>query len=1046
MKKLKNLVYVVCLMVVALCFQIYNTNISNIYAESGSVQFTTVSLSNSNFNNNSTSSTLDTSPTGWSKIKTTSTATSGIINVNETKFASQYSSYKLETTQNPGTACTDFDDKVLMINSNSTSSNLAQQSQGYKSESFSLSANTFYIINVWVYTLNSNASIYLNGFEDYETEISTALTNTKFESINTNSAWTEYTFYISTNYQTPSIYLELFLGATSNNTSLGAVFFDNISVIKTSSTYFFDSLNNDNYYKDISMIRNITNTYNFESNGLSDWEMLGTLNEGNVSKIVNVKTKTEMESLGLNYLGSDLTSGNTYALVLSSEDANYLGYSSPAIDINQYGLYKISIKVKCDNISGNVNINLVEQNNVVDFYDEGISEYEPITKTISLNSNTTNNLTNNYSTVSFYVSGHTLFDTSIKLELCLGSESENTSGTVVFDNIIVERIPYSIFENLSTSTNESKVEFTTITGTPSIENGFFNTAHISGATISYPLVAEGWEQTISQNTSTNVFGIVNTNTIKWQNANFGLSNPLNPILKGTTTATETTDTNNILMIYNKTKSYQTITSPLFSVDKSSYYTFSFNYLTNNYNDENSILNVYLVDSNGNILYQDLNVYSKDWTLYKTTIKTEFDSNSLKLVLEVGTAESIVKGYVYIDNVMLEKETYTDTEFANIVNQNQKVLDLSNIGLNLKGEVLNANNLYTALMFTSSLEKGTQYTDSDPIATGGIIDQENDYNITFPAFHTSSIKNMIAISNTSISTYSLTSKQSISLSQGSYYKFSIYIKTALVGTETAEDLLDFGAIFALNGLSGAKITNIKSTDFDKYIIYVYADADTTVQPKFALESNTLNTTGNAFFDTFAFETIEKTEYTSAVNSSNVLVFANTSIPEDNTSSDDTTTSGESVNIWIAISTIIMVIAMIVAMVGYCLRRIEIKKFKVAKQAVYNRDATLVRDVVIKEAEKRKNEELKLLKEEYAVLENYLLELEKDNRERIANQRREHGKGVSRKAEKDFKIFASSRQKIVKDMAKITEKINETNSPEYLLRQEKIIQHEKTIKKE
>lgn len=1051
MKKIKNLFYVVCLMIVALCFQVINTNISEniVNASSSSVPFKTITLSNSNFNNNANSSTLEKTPTGWTKIKTSSTATSGIINVNvsSSKFASQCTNYKLETTQNPETAYTDFDDKVLMINSNSTSSVSKQESQGYSSATISLSKNSYYVISVWAYTLNATASIYLDGFEDYEDQITSALANTAIENIRTNSIWVEYTFYISTNYNSVSTNLELYLGATSSNTSSGVAFFDNVTVLQVSPELFQTNMNSDYNYSYIQMNNTTTNTYNFEDASLSSWEILGTPSEGNICQLVNVSSSTEMTRLGLTYLGTDLTYNNKYALVLSSEDENYIGYSSPAIDIDQYGLYKITVNVKCDNITGNVNINLVEQNDVNEFYEDDLEDYEPTTETISLSSNTTNNLSNDYKKVTFYVSGHTLYDTSVKIELCLGSESESASGTVAFDNLTVEQLPYDIFNDITAGTNESKVELTTISGTPSITNGYFNDAHTSGLLIdnASPLVAEGWEQTSSENEYDNIFGIVNTNNDKWTTFGLTISNPKNPILEGLTFPADTSDTNNILMIYNKTSSYQTITGPSFTVDSDSYYTLTFNYKAiNSLVDGKSIFNIYLVDENDNVVFEDLNVYSSTWPLYKATIKTQYASSTLKLVFEVGTETEKAKGVVYIDNVSLNKETYDETQFTTLVNNNEKILDLSNMGLNLKGDTLDANGMYNALMFTSALEEGTQYTNCDSIATGGIITEDNIYNVTFPSTHTSSIKNMIAISNFGVVTYALTSQQTLSLTKGSYYKFSIYVKTDLSGLETDEDFINYGATFALSGLEDAKITNIKSTDFNQYIIYVYAEEDATVQPKFSLTSTTLNTTGNAFFDTFSYETIDKATYTSAVESDNILLFANTAIPDD-TTDDDTTTDTQSVNVWIAASTIIMVVAMIIAIVGFSLRKVEIKKFKVAKQAVYNRETTLVRDIVIKEAEKRRDEELKNLKEEYKTMEGYLAELETQNRERLNNQRREHGKEITRKAEKEFKMYANARQSIIKNMAKIQDKIKDTNSPEYLIRQEKIIQNEKPTKK-
>ncbi|MBR2433612.1 MAG: hypothetical protein IKB21_03320, partial [Clostridia bacterium] len=50
-------------------------------------------------------------------------------------------------------------------------------------------------------------------------------------------------------------------------------------------------------------------------------------------------------------------------------------------------------------------------------------------------------------------------------------------------------------------------------------------------------------------------------------------------------------------------------------------------------------------------------------------------------------------------------------------------------------------------------------------------------------------------------------------------------------------------------------------------------------------------------------------------------------------------------------------------------------------------------------------------------------------------------ITRKAEKEFKIYASSRQKIVREMGKIDDRIKEAQKPEYLANILKIVQNEK-----
>ena len=157
MKKFKNLFFVVSLTVVAFFFQMYSTNLSenitSIYAAGYNPTYTTknyedINLSNQNFNNRPSVATLDEEPTGWNKVLSGSTATSGVIYVNQddNKFATYYDKYQLDATGNPGKAENSLDNKVLMINATNGNGVESQNSQGYKSSDIELSAYSYYEI------------------------------------------------------------------------------------------------------------------------------------------------------------------------------------------------------------------------------------------------------------------------------------------------------------------------------------------------------------------------------------------------------------------------------------------------------------------------------------------------------------------------------------------------------------------------------------------------------------------------------------------------------------------------------------------------------------------------------------------------------------------------------------------------------------------------------------------------------------------------------------------------------------------------------------
>ncbi|MDD2227228.1 MAG: hypothetical protein PHH71_01415 [Clostridia bacterium] len=1062
----KNVICILLLLIALFAFNIYLPN--SIYAYSNNnVTFEEITLTNSKFNNAPSSTSLEKNPSGWTMLKTSS-ATSGIINVNEknNRFSSNYSNYQLESTENPKTISADCDDKVLMINAKNSKGEEYSVLQGYSSNTIELKSYSYYEIRVLAYTMNNaKASIYLNGFDALIEENEQGrnhIINNSFEKIDTNKIWTEYTFFVQTNFEKITANLALYLGATNNTVSTGVAFFDNVSVLKVAESKFFSDVENAEnsgikfnlITPEINYIENYNESiynFNFENGSTVDsWLIDGEFDaKTTFLQVMNIKTSDVMESYDLNYLGTDNTKDNKFALVLSSKNDTYAGYTSKeSISIEQFGLYKISLNVKCDISKGNAYVILTENNDVNLFYGEDYDFYTPTNNSIKISSNSTDKLLNNYRNVSFYVAGHSLYDTSVKIGLWLGAEDDLSSGTVIFDNITVEKLNYNQYNSANSDSNNKIVSFITVTGAePTVKNAFFNKGKDRNFDTIYPVEADSWTQTVSdaEYSNVNLWGIVNTNIDKWNTNGLSLVNPKNPVISkgGVNVSTPITDTNNILMIYNKQNSYQTITSPEISISKNSYYNLSFDYKANT---TNPIFSFYIVDENNKILYEDLNIVSSfnDWKNYVITIKTEHNNISkLKLIFEVGKENSKVKGVAYFDNVILDTKTYTDDEFADLVSENSnKILDLSSIGFNVKGDKPNDFNIYEALLFESNLENGTQ-TDGEPIAIGGIIDENNNYGVNFPETNTNTVKNMLAISTRGESTYSLTSKLEFELSAETYYKFSIFIKTQFDGESPEDEDILYGAEFTLNGLAGASIINIKSEEFKEYTIYVFADEASTVFARFALTSADYETTGNAFFDNFGFETIDKEKYDAATASEMALKFTTSeaeSEPEEpEPEEEESETEAVGADFWIALGTIIMTVAIILAVVLFYIRKIDFKKLQVKKVAptTYDRATTVARDSIVREAQKRRDAEIKLYNEEIKDLEDYLVKIEEDNKERISKQRAKFGKTITRQAEKDFKLYAGTRGRTLKDIEKIKEKIKEVNSPEWLIQQEKYI---------
>ena len=1022
---------------VCLCPALLGTNF--VFAQSQNAQFEKVDITNGSFNNNPTSSYLETSPSGWTGDN--SSSKKGVINTNATKFAAQAeSSYNLKTTENPGKV--GEDDKVLMLNArkdNATHTNNAAL-DNFTSNEFKLESYSFYKLSVWANTQNgARASIILSGLDD-EDMLSSA-DDAYFSDIQTlqgANVWQEYSFYIVTAAQSQNVQLKLALGAitaTNQIASYGQVFFDEVTLTKCSENYISTLLQLEDPLKEnVKVIgydtHDITPSQNFNfENGLEDWEVIGTY-PNNAEFVAEAKKVSEID------LGGDFSYNNQKALYISAAKDNgvHVGFKSKDFDINMANTYRISAMVKTADLVGTVSLNLVETEYVNETYGADIT---PNKTTITITTTQANQLTNDYQEFVFYVQGYELFNTKAHLEIVFGEEGVPASGSVAVDNIKIAEYGYNQFKDLETTSEDyKKVTLSSITGTPTLANGTFNSAYSETTGVQYPLTPTDWTQTTENKTSC-IFGVVNTTA--WDQIPTDKrpisTSPLNPAFEttdGTIIPVADNTSNNILMMYNKVAGVQSVESPTFTASANSFYTLSFNYRT-----FGNALSIKVLDADGNAVYVDDAVSTTTaWSTYKITFKTEhFAVETLKVVLELDSQAS---AYALFDNFQFFTANLDNAGFQAAIDANKNTVDLSNLGIHQTGDLNTTLGVYDAPMFTGNLISGTQLPNGAPIAFAGIINDENDFGIEFPSTHTNQVQNMLMVQTQAIADYNLTSKNKIKLTNGEFYKFSVYVKTSFTTLPTDEE--NFGAYFGLVGIDDAKMTKIISgTMFNQYIIYLAATEDADVQVQFGVTSDT---TANqmALFDTFNFEKINKTAFDEAVASNNVLVLNDTTTVEAE-EDEDKPENNVGASLWIQISTIVMVAAIVIAIVGGLLRKTKVKKFKAKKHAEYVERVSSVRDAHVIEAEKRRNDHINGLLKDKEQLAVDLKELEEENKKRLATQRKVSGKQITRKAEKEFKIYASSRQKIVREMGKIDDRIKEAQKPEYLANILKIVQNEK-----
>lgn len=1029
--KNKKLPYVF-LTAIAFCFTLMLgilMSATPVYAYSKNASSSNMNL---NFAYNSNTTSIYSNPTGWTKGLNNDNTTCGVINLKEVSNET----CKLESNQKPEKLLGSTDDHILMINSKTESSSLPAVQYYTNSSNLTLNAYSNYKIKIYTQVnYGARASIYVTGLNE----------DLYFENISNEDAstWTAYTFFISTGMEAQNIKLELWLGSKPNYTSGGAVFFDDIEFLQVSENEINESnskikylnLNKSTLMPNFNASFEPTNDVSsiYYSNPLADWSRINTMSTNSYAEILNLSNDHESVAKGISYVGTDLSRNSSHAFVLYTTDdtKTYLGYKSKDINLNMYDIVKVSINVKTADLNGSAYI-IINENEVKDFNNKVVEAITPNKETITISSNTTNDFTNDYTTCTFFLRGRSLYNTSYNLELWLGSEENPSSGLVAFDNLTIENISYNDYSNASTSTSVVKMNFETDPDKYIIKNSAFNVVEKSDKTLTYPLIPSNWTHT-EKDSNDSYFGVINTNKSiydTYKNEFGNIANPGNPEGFGSTS----TDTNNVLLMSNINDSYQSIKSSNFSVDSNSYYKLTFAY--NIFGNTQNIFNVLVQDDDGNTLYTDENIShtNNNWKTYTLYINTKAYTNTLNLILGLGTEQNLVSGVVFIDNVILVKDSNMTADDYKELAKSNNVLDFEQGNFNLVKP--NSDGTYTPLRYTSKLENNAETSSGLSAGYGAIIDAENnEFGIEKSENSDSALKYIMMIQTMDKATYSMTAKDSLSLTANTYHKFTIDIKTqGLTANLNKSD--KYGAIFALYGLDD-KLEGIIAEDWTTYTIYVASTSTVSVNVKFALASLDRETCGNAFFDNFTYEVIDQDAYNLAqlANKSNTLFIGNTDTTEDDNTND---TSANMEYIWYVIPTLILAIALILALVAFLMKKVKIKKWEKRKINEYDREKTVHRDVIRAEAEKRRDASVNELKSEISKLENEKQHIEEIHQEQLKNSRLSRAEGISRATEREFKQYAKMHTAIENRIASINKQINNMNTAEYLLSvQHKII---------
>lgn len=1061
-KKSLAFIFIAIFAILAQFTIIYATS-NSYYTYAYTLDNTSDMLTNANFeSSSSTSKGNPSNPSYWVTAGGDSDNVSkGVIDTTNDTFNNNYS-YGISA--NPLTSSSASDKKVLMISSKGQTTRF-----GYKNSSeMNLKANSYYRISVLckTNTVSNGASIYLTGSDlplTKQYNFIDVITNK-----NVDNGWATYTFYIKTDVSSSTkAYLELWLGSKQDNNVLsnGQVFFDNIKVQSIDQTTYYDCTKDYNFDDINNMPSNIRKldlagkTYanqftnsDFEA-GLDGWtKSQSSDNEKTHSGITLASNSSEM--LSNMYLDSDqdvpgntLSYGNTKALFINHLDTNgsYTEYTSAPITIKQHSFAMITYYSKTGNITkGGAYATVKTTSTEEDAPSVTVADYT--TDSTGLANY------NNYALTTIYVEGNPYRDVDITLSLGLGKTDSLANGYVIFDDIKVYEISYSTYNNASSN----KLALYTSSDTTTIKNGAFNYSGSTDSDVNYPIKARNWS------ISNEVSGIININKAKYdENLSLGNYGP-NAVYPGPVSSYPNVDTNpnttvnNMLMLRNDEKnSYVTATSDSFTISESSSVSISV-YAKVQSNLSNSASGATISLVSGNSVYARIsNIRSTEWTKYTIYFKNTTTAIDAQVVLSLGTKDNTTSGYAYFDNV-LYSSSVEDSEIESRDTTKSVFTDLATN--NFDSYVENGSNIYTPA--TMTVDKDSEATTAGVINTSTAPEMVVNANVPT---REGSNGNLLMIKNNAPTAFTYKTNYTYTFNTDTHYIVSVWIYTSSIsGTEDK-----CGVNISLSNVEKS-FSNIVSKVSDgenvwtKYSFYVSNDQANSITStlSISLGNEDYPTQGFVFVDSITVETVEATDY-NAIDEDDYTIKTVAKVAEstDDSSDDDTTPATSNINYWILASSLIIGLALIIAIVGMAMRHLKFrmpKRYGKGKKSDYNRELSLndadvrrelkaIRDKKVKELDKKIEETKAQMDEDKHAYEKSIKGL--DNEQKVERLFTKYARNNS-KLQKEIDNFESAKKYLLDEANIKLEEQKEIRRRQMLLEEENrlIKQNQAAIEKE
>lgn len=804
----------------------------------------------------------------------------------------------------------------------------------------------------------------------------------------------------------------------------------------------------------------------YQDNGatVKNWKQTGS----GKARVFNTNAPQAFKSItGYDFVGSTLScdlkldedlkptiNPHNYVLGLWAED-EYVEVKSNDIAIASNEILKVTAYYKVSEISsGNVYMAVEENNNVLTAYNLKDSQYTLASKTYSggTTSNGSNNFNNNYGTLEFYVKGGAFYDSSFNLSLALGKSDSKATGCVTFDNIKVEKATTEAYESAT-----NKIEFDAKTATTSISNAYFNNVKIEND-FTEPYTPVDWTIT-SEEDSCNFGGVINTQNSKYQSyiekynqyKAEGISDYENPytwaleFINPRNTQNNTVASDNVLMLANVKESYQSIKSANLTLDAGKVSKIDFMFKTT----ASSKATISVFGSDGFKIYETTIGTNGEWKNFELYLNAISGANEIYFTIGLGSESEKTKGALYLDNFNLTKEISTSVFESKLDCENgvdyYGAIDMSDFYLNLPTNNI-TNDLSTSTTPAYKAKPGTKNQGVE--IEGGII-KSSAFDSNNKFYIESQDENVFFITSTGVGSYSIDSTFNLDLSADKYYKLTFKLKTNFAYTNADINLdnekdYNYGVIVGLSGYEYAK-NLVSNEEYKEYTIFIKPSEATSSTLHISLVCDANETAGSMALYGLNLEELSeedgKDEYDTAntassaegydINEGGQFVAKTDSATDDDTTDEtpeetpETNAGNDDLNWSILISSLITGAAIIIAVIGWALSKVKLKKIEKKRKESYDRKSSLDVDLVKRKARAQRDAEIAEIKNTASKFENELENLEKAHKQRVVELRSKDKGKVSKETDKEFKHFAQKRTVIAEKLASLNKQI-EANS--------------------